>query len=150
MASPDDAQVDKVREIVGSLGEPFARALGVFVGECLKIESAKSQLKGWMPLDRLDPELRRRVQNAVQRDRDLERSGKLPKLELGPDTPVLLAASRLRDVLEERGLTQRQLAAMLKVTPAVISRVLKNPDRSKVVTLRKIAQALGVDLHQII
>ena len=73
-----------------------------------------------------------------------------PRMDFTEDSPAQAAASRLRRVAKEQGVTQQELAKRLGVTPAVISRVFKIPNRSKVDTLRRIADALGVELVEIV
>ena len=53
---------------------------------------------------------------------------------------------RIRVVMAERGLKQNQLAEMTNVAPAAISRMLKSPEKSKLVTIARLAKALDVDL----
>lgn len=48
------------------------------------------------------------------------------------------------------GLTQTQLAKKLGVPQSQISRIERNPDRTTVRTLKKIAKALGVDVSALV
>jgi len=52
--------------------------------------------------------------------------------------------------MKQRGLNQRDLAKRLKGTPAVISRILRHPTRSKLDTLSRIARALDVPVRQLV
>jgi len=52
--------------------------------------------------------------------------------------------------MREQGLSQLQLAERVGVSPPVISRVLKNPEKSRVETIRKVAAALDIELRDII
>ncbi len=61
-----------------------------------------------------------------------------------------LAGSRIAEARKAKSLTQKQLAAKLKVPQSMISRIEKNPDRSTLKTLKKIAAALGVDIKALI
>jgi len=49
-----------------------------------------------------------------------------------------------------KGVPQKVLVESLKVNPSYISRILKNPDRSKLATLRKISSALDVELKSVL
>lgn len=60
------------------------------------------------------------------------------------------AGNRLQHLLHQKGMTQAALARKLGVSPAVVNRVLKRPDRSMVATLRRIAAALQAELWEII
>lgn len=51
--------------------------------------------------------------------------------------------------LREQGITQAELAKRLKKSPAVISRIFRNPERSRLSSLQKIADALKVDLSDL-
>lgn len=59
-------------------------------------------------------------------------------------------AARIRWVMHERGVSQAEVSDRVGVSPAVISRILKNPGRSRVDTIRKIAKALDVELRDIL
>jgi DNA-binding Xre family transcriptional regulator len=61
-----------------------------------------------------------------------------------------VARNRLVAALEARGLNQQDLAAKVGKSPAVVSRVLRNPERSRVTTLRQLADALDVNLGDIL
>ena len=52
--------------------------------------------------------------------------------------------------MRERGVTQAELARRLDKSPTSISRILRNPERSRVDTIRQIAKALKVDLSGIL
>lgn len=61
-----------------------------------------------------------------------------------------VVAERLIDARKKAGLTQGQLATKLKMPQSQISRIERNPDRTTVRTLKKIAKALGVDVAKLI
>ncbi len=150
---PDNTQ--DIRLLLADLGEPFARALAVFVRECrnggvVGEPAAKPVLGKLQSFDELDPALRERLDTIIDADEAAAEAGTLEMMEFTADSPAQAAAKRLRRVLSDRGLTQKELAKVLGVTPAVVSRVLKNPDRSKVATLRRIADALGIELREIV
>lgn len=59
-------------------------------------------------------------------------------------------AERIRELREERGLTQRQLADMISVDPSVMSRI-ENGDRGiSTGELVRIAESLGVDVDHLL
>lgn len=144
---------------LNELGEPFARALAVFLREFRKeglSSDARESLRKMRLLGKLQtseelaPSLREQLDACVEADEAAAEAGTLEMVEFTADSPAQAAGKRLRRVLKERGISQKELAKMLKVTPAVVSRVLKNPDRSKVATLRRMAAALGVELREIV
>ena len=57
----------------------------------------------------------------------------------------LRLSAKIAKLREERGLTQTQLAARMKTSTPVISR-LENDGKSTVGTLRKVAEALNAEL----
>ncbi|MFM9958384.1 MAG: helix-turn-helix domain-containing protein [Phycisphaerales bacterium] len=61
-----------------------------------------------------------------------------------------LAGSRIAAARKAKSMTQKQLAAKLKLPQSMISRIEKNPDRSTLKTLKKIAAALGVDIRALV
>lgn len=62
------------------------------------------------------------------------------------DAALELAGSWIARARKQAGLTQKQLAAKLRVPQSQISRIEKHPERSTVKTMQRIAKALGVDL----
>jgi len=61
-----------------------------------------------------------------------------------------LAHNKLVLAIRSRGLTQADIAKRLKKSPAAISRILKNPYRSRIKTISEIANAIGVDLSDVL
>jgi len=64
--------------------------------------------------------------------------------------PARFAASRLKWLAFQLNLTQKEIARRVGVSPVVINRIFKDPDRSSVATLRKVAKAMGVKLIELI
>lgn len=56
-----------------------------------------------------------------------------------------IAGSWIATARKQSGLTQKQLADRLRVPQSQISRIERNPDRTTVRTMKRIAAALGVD-----
>lgn len=140
--------IDQMHSAMNKLGEPFARAFAVFLRELYGANN------GAPPSPEIVEEYDLPLDDAeaaeMEKDSASWRAGKLKAIEFTEDTPAQYAGQRLRHVLKAKGMTQAALAKKLGVTPAVVNRVLKNPDRSMVATLRKIAKALGVDLYEIV
>lgn len=57
-----------------------------------------------------------------------------------------LAARHIAEARKAAGLTQKQLGEKLGLPQSQISRIERNPDRTTVRTMKKIAKALGVDV----
>lgn len=66
------------------------------------------------------------------------------------DAAKRFAVDRIAEARKKAGLTQAQLAAKLKMPQSQVSRIERNPDRSTVRTLKKIAAALGVDITALV
>jgi len=60
------------------------------------------------------------------------------------------AGEQIAAARKKAGLTQKQLAAKLKVPQSQISRIVRNPDRTTVRTLKRIAKALRVDVRSLV
>lgn len=61
-----------------------------------------------------------------------------------------LAADRIVQARKARKMTQKQLAEKLGVPQSQISRIERNPDRTTVRTLKRIAKALNADIRSLI
>jgi len=68
----------------------------------------------------------------------------------GDDFALELAADRIAKARKAAGLTQAELADRLKLPQSHISRIERNPDRTTIRTLKKIAKALGVDVSALV
>lgn len=66
------------------------------------------------------------------------------------DYKLRLAGMTIAEARKARGLTQVQLARQLKLPQSQISRIERNPDRTTVRTLKKIAAALNVNVRQLL
>jgi ribosome-binding protein aMBF1 (putative translation factor) len=66
------------------------------------------------------------------------------------DLAIELAAESVVKARKAAGLTQTQLAKKLGVPQSQISRIERNPDRTTVRTLKRIAKALRVDVSALI
>jgi hypothetical protein len=83
--------------------------------------------------------------------REHQRQGQAVEREaFTPEQSGQFASRRFRDLLRASGITQKELAARLGVAPSALNRVLKNPERSKLATLRRIAAELGREVGQVV
>jgi ribosome-binding protein aMBF1 (putative translation factor) len=144
---------DQVFQLAEDLAIPFARAFAVFVRTIHENERGKPFSKALDTLSR-DPAVRkaleRRLANAVAENDAAERAGRLREFEFKAGSPSEAVADRIKAIAKERGVSQNALASRLGVSPAVISRILRNPDRSKLDTLRRIADALDVSVRELV
>lgn len=58
--------------------------------------------------------------------------------------------NRLKIVLAEKDISQKDLAKMVKRTPTTISRICKNQSQPTLALLREIAIALNVDICELL
>jgi ribosome-binding protein aMBF1 (putative translation factor) len=84
--------------------------------------------------------------------RDAEKILEDPNVEWvnADELALQIAADRIARARKAKNLTQKQLAEKLKVPQSQISRIERNPDRTTVRTLKRIARALGVDVSALI
>jgi DNA-binding XRE family transcriptional regulator len=66
------------------------------------------------------------------------------------DWKLQYAGEQIAAARKAAGLTQKQLAAKLKMPQSQISRIERNPDHTTVRTLKRIAKALRVDVSALI
>lgn len=131
-------------EMLERYGEPFARALGVFIREMARADQFSAAQSPVTDDRALLGKLRSR---AEENDR-LEALGQLTPISFDAQSVRQSIAERVRGAMRKRGMSQAQLAQALKVTPANISRILKSPEKSKIETFQRIASALHVDLGE--
>ena len=66
------------------------------------------------------------------------------------DFALEVAAEQIVAAREAAGLTQKQLGMKLGLPQSMISRIERNPDRTTVRTLKRVAKALGVSVSKLI
>jgi ribosome-binding protein aMBF1 (putative translation factor) len=66
------------------------------------------------------------------------------------DYKLQLAGSKIAAARKAKGLTQTQLARKLGLPQSQISRIERNPDRTTVRTLKRIAKALRVNVRTLV
>ena len=80
-----------------------------------------------------------------------DRSSITEPLDIDPaEQRAQFIRDRLLIALKRQGMTQTALAERLGKHPSQISRIFANPDKSQLRTLADIAEALGVDLSDIV
>jgi len=62
------------------------------------------------------------------------------------DFALELAAETIADARKRAGLTQKQLGEKLGIPQSQVSRIERNPDRTTVRTMKRLAKALKVDV----
>ena len=139
------------RDIMERFSEPLARAMAVFVKELMSADSR--ELVG--PIDDAeielsDEQLMQQLTQTIEEHERLAKTGELESIVVDDNAVSQAISSRIRWVMNEKGVSQAQVAERIGVSPGVVSRVLKNPGRSKVETIRKIAASLDIELRDIL
>jgi DNA-binding Xre family transcriptional regulator len=131
--------------------EPFARAMAVFVAE-LSATGALRDDSGVAPCKRApsQEQLMHQLAETIAEQERLAKRGEIESITVDDNAITKAVAARIRWVMHERGVSQADVSDRVGVSPAVISRILKNPGRSRVDTIRKIAKALDVELRDIL
>lgn len=132
--------------IMREFSGPFAHALAVFVNE---LREGNQRAKGSaleVPHADVSKGEQRELEAEFAQADDMAEQGTLESLEVTEHTLAEIITLRIRAALEAHGWTQARLAEEIGVSATVISRVLKQPDRSRVATLYRIADVLGMDL----
>lgn len=93
-----------------------------------------------------DPVLFAKIQRKIVQDSPF--NGKF--VEFDPAVPAKRYGNRLRQIFRDRGIKQAAIARKLNMAPSVISRVLKHPERSRLATIRRIADAAGISLGELV
>lgn len=147
---------------LAEFGVAFAKGLAAFLAELQRrgmlqpgkcaVGDAARPAADEPPADwsQLPVDLRRQFEDELARNRTAHASGELSPIEFDEAGVPTAIANRLRQVADVRGVTQKELAQRLNVSPSVINKVFRHPERSKLTTLRKLAAALNVDLRDII
>jgi ribosome-binding protein aMBF1 (putative translation factor) len=68
----------------------------------------------------------------------------------GDEFALEIAADRIARARKAASLTRAELANRLKLPQSQISRIERNPDRTTIRTLKRIAKALGVDVSALV
>jgi len=102
-----------------------------------------------VPLDEYEEmvgaELRDMVRSAIAKLND-----KKTKWIDADEVARQLAGQRVAKARKAAGLTQKQLGEKLNLPQSQISRIERNPDRTTVRSLKRIARALGVDVRALV
>ena len=157
--------------MLNRFGEPFARALATFVKALAEQDRFPQAATRPRPAPATDPSepgrvsigfavrelspgdapaLDRRAEQVHAANQRAVRAGTLRAVEFDPAKPAKQMGNRLKQLLKQRGVRQAELASALGVAPSVISRVLKHPERSRLATIRSIADAAGIPLNELV
>lgn len=147
--SKDQATLFRELEpVMSAVGKSFAQAFAVYTVEVLRLAQGgaqdlnQSSLRDpvFEGLDGADEWVRQAYKASLRTD--------VPRMDL-QQARSRVAGNKIIRTLRARGMTQADLARKVGMKPASLSRVLKQPDRSRTSTLLKIADALGVDVSNI-
>lgn len=145
------AQAEAVTEV---LGEVFARSLAAYTVEVLRLMQDRglvaADLERWEQAgaDEQDPLNGAPiwVRQAYERSRRPSRS----RLTSEPHIRARVTRNRLGVALKQQGMSQKDLAKRLGKSESHISRVFRDPQRCRIKTVQAIADALAVDLSDLL
>ncbi|MEN6337946.1 MAG: helix-turn-helix transcriptional regulator [Phycisphaerales bacterium] len=147
-----------VAVLLAHVSELFAKAFAVFATDFLKRMRAEGCLSQendmksdvpWKSWAGFPVELREKLEKEMQRNKQLLASGQLQAVEFTSSSAPEAIADRLREIMKEKGLSQSDLAKKMGTSDSVVSKWLKDPSRSKLSTLRRVAKSLDVDVTKL-
>jgi hypothetical protein len=145
--SPKSARALHRRAVVERIARLYARTFADFGLALLRRVAAEEAEH--VALGKLIPDPTASLETAPQWLRDAYQQAKaagpadrIASEELAPR----VARDCILEAMREKGISQADLAKALGKSPASVCRILKSPDRSRVRTLRQIADAIGVDI----
>lgn len=139
------SRLDEMKEFLEAASVAFRKAVVEPLLPLMSREIRSRKAGAWDVAH--DSDARKRLAEAMN---EWDRSGEAPEAIDLQRTPI---AEVIRAAAKKRGITQKQIAEDLGVSPAVISRVLRNPSKSKLQTLQRIGGVVGVSIaatHQAI
>jgi DNA-binding phage protein len=135
--------------IVERLAGIFAKSFAIYTAEVLRLLEAGPNDTALQARSDPDDELASApewVRAAYRRASKIKRVPGLDHEELR----ARLLRSRLGVALKAQGMTQAALAGKLRKSESQVSRILRNPERARLKTLTQVADAIGVDLSDIL
>ena len=161
--TPGARSLVEARALVDALGDAFAKAFAVYTVEMMRLlderrmdtghspEVDEPQPGDASPLSPGQPTLDLASAPEWIREAHKRAKGVAKPIHTDPaDRRARLIRDRLAIALRRREMTQSALAKRLGKSPSQISRIFKNPERSQLNTLAEIADALEIDLSDII
>ena len=131
----------------------FVRTLSEGAGAAPSFHAAHGTTGGFTIEDvagEQDPKGYRRMAEGHKAFLASVKDGSAEMVDFDPAVPATKAFSRLKQICKQRGIKQSDIAQQLGVAPSVISRVFKHPERSRLQTLRRIADAAGIAIGELI
>jgi plasmid maintenance system antidote protein VapI len=143
-------QPDRIATAFGKAMDVFMRELGILPEPAVALATPRRH-RGTSGAARRGSRMAKRGLGTSESLEDQELLAELEQsVVVTPQTLSDTLQTRLRSALEESELTQRQLAERLGVSPAVVTRILQHPERSKLETLLRVAKAMGTDLARVL
>lgn len=144
------------KELMMQVSESFARAYAILVKELSDNFENQELLKKkvvdapWDTWDDLPKALRDEFEKEIKKNDALLEKGEISSFHFDANGVAVISANYLKQLLAEKNISQKELAQRMHVSASHISKVLKDPTRSTVKTLQKIAKAIGVDLKLVV
>lgn len=130
----------------------FERAVEAALPLLQPDRSSVSELEARLPRswDELPEAYRKTVEKEIEEGEKRIADGTQKVMVLTEADIAARIAAGLKEVLRAKRVSQSELARRLGVSPSVITKILRNPERSQLSTLYRITQALEVDLHAVV
>ncbi|MCL2646526.1 MAG: helix-turn-helix transcriptional regulator [Phycisphaerales bacterium] len=135
----------QLKALTDELADPFAKALATFVRETAgATDSTKTLIEKLQSSKALQKASRQHIAQLQKEHRQAKKEGRATERLEFVDIPE--PKPTLQNLVRQKGITQKELAKRTGMDAAMVSRVLKDPNRSKLATVKRIAHALGVRL----
>ncbi len=140
-------------DLTRALGRLFAESFAIYTAEVIaRLSGYDLRTNNRLSLGDVSPSQQVSLESAPAWVKEAYKRSrrKNAAFDVAEDVRPRVARNKLVLALRERGWTQAELARRMKKSPTVISRIFRNPERSRVTTLQKVASALGVDLSDLL
>ena len=139
----------EVQSALSVMGQVFAEAFATYTAALLRRLSSEDPKGGAGDMLRKLEMLAEELAPPEREEDGATKEVTRERVTVDELRPVMMR-NKLVFELRSRGITQAELARKVGKAPAAISRILKHPERSRLSTLRKIAEAVDVDLSELV
>jgi len=134
----------QLKALTDDSADPYTKVLTASVRVAAETaNSAEELIEKLRSSETLKKASRRHIAQLQKEYRQAEKGGKAEWVDFS-DIPK--PKPTLQSLVRQKGITQKELAKKTGMAAAMVSQVLKDPDQSKLVTVKRICHALGVEL----
>jgi len=139
----------EVQSALSVMGQVFAEAFATYTATLLRRLGSEDPKGGAGDMLRKLETLAEELAPAEQKKKAAKKAVTGERATIDELRPIMMR-NKLVLELRSRGITQAELARKVGKAPAAISRILKHPERSRLTTLQQIAEAVDVDLSELL